>query len=122
MPGGDMTGPLGRGPRTGRGLGYCAGYGEPGYANPAPGRGFGFGRGWSGRGWGRGWGWRSWGFPGRGAWGYPGYYAPQPARPEEEKEMLLNEKKALEEEAKALKQELEEVGKRIQELKKAPVK
>jgi hypothetical protein len=34
MPLGDRTGPLGLGPRTGRGLGYCAGYGVPGYLNP----------------------------------------------------------------------------------------
>ena len=42
MPGGDRTGPLGRGPMTGRALGYCAGNNRPGYANP------GFGRGWVG--------------------------------------------------------------------------
>lgn len=34
MPGGDRTGPLGEGPRTGRGAGYCAGNDEPGYKNP----------------------------------------------------------------------------------------
>jgi hypothetical protein len=32
MPWGDGTGPFGGGPRTGRGLGYCAGYDRPGYA------------------------------------------------------------------------------------------
>jgi len=58
MPGGDRTGPLGQGPRTGRAAGYCAGYGMPGYANPIWGRGFGRGRGWGfGPGRGRGW-WR----------------------------------------------------------------
>ena len=31
MPRGDGTGPNGKGPRTGRGLGYCAGYEHPGY-------------------------------------------------------------------------------------------
>ncbi len=48
MPAGDRTGPLGLGPRTGRGMGYCSGYDMPGYANPANvgfGRGAGFGRG-----------------------------------------------------------------------------
>lgn len=44
MPGFDGTGPLGQGPRTGRGLGYCA----PGLGF---GRGYGLGRG---RGLGRG--------------------------------------------------------------------
>ena len=46
MPVGDRTGPLGLGPRTGRAMGYCAGFGMHGSANPIPGRGgFGFGRG-----------------------------------------------------------------------------
>lgn len=31
MPGGDHTGPIGLGSRTGRGMGYCAGYGAPGF-------------------------------------------------------------------------------------------
>lgn len=41
MPGGDGTGPLGWGPRSGRAVGYCSGYGRPGYANSFPGRRFG---------------------------------------------------------------------------------
>ena len=46
MPAGDRTGPMGRGPMSGRGLGYCAGYGVPGSMNTVPGWGWGFGRGW----------------------------------------------------------------------------
>ena len=48
MPYGDATGPFGEGPRTGRGLGYCAGYAQPGYARFGYGRGpaAGFGYGW----------------------------------------------------------------------------
>ena len=46
MPGGDGTGPMGGGPMTGRQAGYCAGFPVPGYQNPMPGRGWGFGRGW----------------------------------------------------------------------------
>ena len=59
MPRGNRTGPRGFGPRTGRGLGYCAGYSTPGYTK---GSGMGLGRG-QGRSWrgGRG-GWRSWRF------------------------------------------------------------
>ena len=38
MPGGDRTGPLGLGPRTGRGLGYCSGYNRPGFMSRAFGR------------------------------------------------------------------------------------
>ena len=45
MPGGDRTGPMGMGPRTGRAAGRCAGFGTPGYANPVTGRGFGRGCG-----------------------------------------------------------------------------
>ena len=33
------------GPMTGRSAGYRAGFGIPGYADPAPSRGFGIGRG-----------------------------------------------------------------------------
>lgn len=43
MPGGDRTGPEGRGPLTGRGLGGCAGSQRPRFGL---GRGFGRGRGW----------------------------------------------------------------------------
>jgi hypothetical protein len=74
MPWGDRTGPAGQGPRTGRGLGYCNGYNQPGYVTSPGfgrgyGRGFGFGRGawgWgrgAGYGWGRGWGWARWNWP-----------------------------------------------------------
>lgn len=71
MPWGDRTGPAGQGPRTGRGLGYCNGYNQPGYVtSPGFGRGYGFGRGawgWGrggfGYGWGRGWGWSRWNWP-----------------------------------------------------------
>ena len=67
MPRGDRRGPEGTGPMTGRGLGYCAGNDQPGFAaNAAPqgagrgprngaGRGPGFGRG-LGRARGRGYG------------------------------------------------------------------
>ena len=52
MPGGDGTGPGGMGPMTGRGAGFCAGYGMPGYMNPMVGGGGFWGMG--GRGGGRG--------------------------------------------------------------------
>jgi len=57
MPGGDGTGPLGQGSMTGRGLGYCVGYTNPGFVL---GRGYGRGLGF-GRGSGRGFGVRRWG-------------------------------------------------------------
>lgn len=48
MPRGDRTGPAGFGPMTGRTARYCAGHGDPGYANPAVGSGAGVfgGHGW----------------------------------------------------------------------------
>ena len=51
MPRGDGTGPMGRGSMTGRGMGHCAGFETPGYANSGRlggrmrARGLGFGRG-----------------------------------------------------------------------------
>lgn len=42
MPGGDRTGPMGMGPMTGRGLGYCTDF--TGFGRFAKGRGRGFGR------------------------------------------------------------------------------
>ncbi len=47
MASGDRTGPMGQGPRTGRALGYCSGYDDPGYTKGfgGMGRGRAFGRG-----------------------------------------------------------------------------
>jgi len=44
MPGGDRTGPMGQGSRTGRGMGYCSGYSQPGFMTGLGG-GMGLGRG-----------------------------------------------------------------------------
>ena len=41
MPRGDRTGRSGMGPMTGRGMGFCAGYDMPGYANTSIGNGVG---------------------------------------------------------------------------------
>ena len=38
MPRGNGTGPAGMGPMTGRAMGYCGGYGGPGFTVAAPGR------------------------------------------------------------------------------------
>ncbi len=97
MPWGDRTGPLGYGPRTGRGLGYCSGNTVPGYM--VGGRGLGFGRGYG----------RGYGFRGAG-WGFRGYYAPYPISPENEKRYLEDQKRWLEE-------ELDYINKRISESK-----
>ena len=116
MPGGDRTGPAGKGPMSGRGTGYCAGYDVPGYANPWPGRGAGFGYeyGWrwgGGRGAGydrgRGWGAR---------WRYPGPDIPCRER-NYTRALEEEEERWLQEEAEALERELCEIRQRIDALK-----
>ncbi|HDP98861.1 MAG TPA: hypothetical protein ENN22_06725 [bacterium] len=78
MPAGDGTGPMGMGPMTGRASGYCAGYGAPGYANPIPGRGYGFWGGGRGS-FGRGRGHRHWYYAtGQSFWARQAAYAPMP--------------------------------------------
>ena len=91
-------------------MGYCAGYGVPGYANPAFGR-MGLGRG------GRGWRhmYYATGLPGWARFGYiPAWggvpYAP-PMTAEQEKEMLKDQ-------AEWLKEQVEAIGKRLEELEK----
>lgn len=123
MPFGDRTGPMGFGPMTGRGAGYCAGYPVPGFMNPLPGGGFwGWGRGFWGRGGGRGWrhwyyatGLPGWARAGMGvpAWGMPmglsaGPIAP-PVSSEQEAEILKGQVKYFE-------KALEEIKKRIADL------
>lgn len=113
MPRGDRTGPAGAGPMTGRGAGYCAGYGMPGFANYGAGwggGGGGFGRG-RGRGFGfRGRGWGGYGFPQWGNfWGAtPGV---APAMPDASQEADL-----LKAQSEQLEATLQSIRKRIDEL------
>lgn len=53
MPRGDRTGPMGAGPKTGRGMGYCGDYNQPSFVNQVAAFrcGFGFGRRGAGHGW-----------------------------------------------------------------------
>ena len=102
MPGGDRTGPLGRGPMTGRGAGYCAGYSGQGF----------WGRGRR-RSWFRGWGWP---WRRRAAMGYPtaGFgwpdMSPAPAMTKEQ------ELEALRGQAEYFEGALGEIKKRLEEL------
>lgn len=96
MPRGDGRGPTGQGPMTGRGMGYCAGYPVPGFANPGNDRGMG-------RGMARGMG------MGRQMAAPMTYY--QPAAPADEKKALAEEAKMLEEELKLVKDRISEIGK-----------
>ena len=122
MPGGDRTGPMGAGPMTGRGAGYCAGFSMPGYANPmyVGGMGYGRGRGMGyGRGMGGGRGWRNMYY----ATGVPGwargYGAAAPGYPQEPQVAEVSAKDEiayLRQEAKHLNQTLADINKRMEEL------
>jgi len=124
MPRGDGTGPMGMGPRSGRGAGFCAGYNVPGYANPVPGRGgWGAGRGLGyGRGLGLGLGLGFRGGRGRVAWwgGVP-CAAPMAAAPtaQQEREVLRGQVEALEGTLENLRQRLAELGRSAGESGKA---
>jgi hypothetical protein len=126
MPRGDQTGPMGIGAMTGRAAGYCAGSGVPGYAHPAPGRGFGTGFGSGRAAGGRGAGgfgrrcrnvFHATGHPG---WmrfgGYAGPYGYPTTYPKPDPEM---EKRALKNQAEALQSQLESIQKRLAEIETA---
>lgn len=118
MPRGDRTGPMGVGPMTGRGAGYCGGSGIPGYANAGLGQGFGSGRGFWGRGFGGGRGWRhrfyATGLPGWVRFG--GYNAPyMTPDPKMEKQELKSQADALQAELDLIKKRLSEIESEIPE-------
>jgi hypothetical protein len=99
MPRGDRTGPLGAGPRSGRGLGYCGGADTPGFDSRLDWR----------RGRGGGFGWRHRFFAtGRAGWDVPRYALPA-------REETLADLKT---EADWLKGQLDAVNKRIEEMEK----
>jgi hypothetical protein len=113
MPYGNGMGPAGMGPMSGRGAGFCAGYGMPGYMNPFGGRGaWGAGLG-LGRGRGRGhrnmfWatgltGWQ------RAAMAAPPAYPFTQPEPEQELSALKGQLKAME-------QGIDQIQERIREL------
>lgn len=115
MPARDGTGPMGMGPRTGRGAGYCAGYDAPGWANPGPGRGLALGRGRGGGG--RGRRYRYWfyatGVPGWARSGYGPAWGTVPNTPIPSRE---EEAARLRQQAEWLKQQLDAICQRIEEL------
>jgi hypothetical protein len=124
MPGGDRTGPRGLGSRTGRGLGYCAGYDAPGYTK---GPGMGLGRGW-GRGRGVGYSRGFWYGRGRG-WGYraPIYAPVYPSHqtgiiptttPENQLILLKQEKEYLESQIDGMTNAITDISKKIEDLEK----
>ena len=104
MPRGNRTGPLGAGPMTGRGAGYCAGYPTPGFDNPAPTRFAGFRRG------GGAFGWRHMFY----ATGLPGWLRGRsaPAAPQSEVEALEEQANWLKDQLNAINERLKALGKR----------
>jgi len=121
MPFGDRTGPLGLGPRTGRAMGFCAGFEVPISVNPFTGQSWpGFGRG-RGRGWfGGGCGWRHrYRTTSLLVWGRPGYgYAPFVPYPFVPESTGKQEMDILKDQADFLKKKLEDIERHISTLKK----
>ncbi len=124
MPGGDRTGPRGLGSRTGRGMGYCAGYDAPGYTY-GPGYGYGRGRGRGnvggyGRGYGRGWAYREpiYPLPPPPTYAAPVYRSRVPLEPVDKLTMLKQEKTYLESELEGISSALEDISKSIEDLEK----
>lgn len=113
MPRGDHVGPMGCGPRSGRGAGYCTGYAVPGFMNVATACGRGF------RGYG---GWHVYnvqGFPGWARHGYQsgwGSFAFPEAFcgvPEGFPVSAMQEEKFLKKQASILEKHLSEINKRL---------
>jgi hypothetical protein len=111
MPGGDRTGPMGRGPMTGWGRGGCGAaesWRFPGGGVPGRGPGFGFGGGGGGRGWQH----RFWS-RGRQAWlrEDPGFW------PYAGSETAETERDWLERRSAAIETEKAEIAARLEQLK-----
>ncbi|MCF8360692.1 MAG: DUF5320 domain-containing protein [Prolixibacteraceae bacterium] len=110
MARGDKSGPMGQGPMTGRGLGYCAGYDSPGYTKGFGG-GMGRGRGFGG-GIGRGGGMGRGRFFGNMGWGN---YPNQGINPTYSRDDEIRNLKA---QAESLKQTQNDIERRLKELGK----
>jgi len=113
MPGFDGTGPLGQGPRTGGGFGYCPPTTGPYYGRPVV---YGVGRGGLPRGGGRGFAFGGGRGRGRRFWGVapfaPGYYpVSAPVQMTVEEEVVW-----LKEQSQTLQDQLNQINARIEEL------
>lgn len=113
MPGRDRTGPMGQGPMTGRGYGYCAGRHAGAPALPRQWRAFGMNR--------RG-GDGSCRAVGRHGWGNPHTAAKGPLRMRASRWRVPDEgpvdKEALRQHIQALQSEIAEMSKQLDELEK----
>ena len=120
MPGGDRSGPMGRGSMTGWGRGFCSGPEAGRFERGAFGgwgRGYGRGGGGDGGG-GGGWGWRNrfW------ATGVPGSMRTEPVAPTfaDAEPMADTELRWLTQRAAALETEQEQIRARLSELNEEP--
>ena len=112
MPRGDRTGPAGMGIKTGKGMGYCSGNNQPGFAGNFGGRGFGgggFGRGCRNRNFAAG--------NQRWATQMPDYYPNVPAETAQQMS-AKHEINMLKTESKDLQKSLENIQQRLAELTK----
>lgn len=109
MPAGNRMGPFNRGPQTGRGMGFCAGYDQPGYAHAGT-REFGYCRGAFG-----GRGHRNW-FHATGLTGWErmrGFNSTYPSAPQgspmkDEQEILKDQEKWLEDQLEQVRSQLKD--------------
>lgn len=114
MPGFDGTGPMGQGPRTGGGFGYCPPSAGPAYGTYGQRALYGVGRGGfpfgggRGRAWGGGRGFRWRVNPVNYGWANPVTYGTAPTA-ENEMEYLKNMLTGLEEEMTAVKKRIDEI-------------
>jgi hypothetical protein len=113
MPRGDGTGPMGMGPMSGRGAGYCASFTAPGWANSALGGCCGRGRGLrrirpaAGRA-----GWESY----MDCYGYPGANAPVSDDPETKRLAAQQETNWLQRRIEVMEQALKTARERLTKL------
>jgi hypothetical protein len=106
MPGGDRTGPMGQGSRTGRGVGHCAGNAAPGFTAGSGGWGREGGR------------WGCSGFRNRRFWGYgrgygAGGWAPVASPNPYEGLDPEAQMRALQNEAAALRRQMDDIQQRL---------
>ncbi len=118
MPGGDRTGPMGRGPMTGGGFGLCGGSAAASSANrPIGGGRFRGSRGGGGRGRGRGWRNRFLAAtPPDGMWADPGDTDATTANGESGLTDRQQELEQLKQQAQAAADTLEDIRERISQL------
>lgn len=115
MPGMNQMGPMGQGPMTGRGMGWCAGANAPGDARRG-GPGFGMGRG-------RGRGFQGGSGGGRHGWrhcfqatGVPGWMRSGAGQAPIQAPATKAEMQSLQSQAEMLREQLEHIEHRLNEL------